>query len=229
MTVCVKVILLDIEGTTTPVDFVFGTLFPYARKRLQEMSAAEFDADDLLKIYAEFNQDGNPQKPAITEGPVPYLQWLMDQDRKSTALKSIQGKIWKTGYEDGSLKSTLFPDVVPAIKSWRADGKRICIYSSGSVLAQKLLFAHTEEGDLSSYIDGYFDTETGPKKETTSYRRIADILEVMPAEILFVSDSAEECKAAGSAGCLVRFSVRPGNKVVPSEFVAVHNFQEISL
>lgn len=224
-----KVILLDIEGTTTPVDFVYGTLFPYARKMLQSKTAAEFDSDDLLRVYAEFNDDTDAAKPSGAEGPVAYLLWLMDCDRKSTALKSIQGKIWKAGYEDGSLKSMLFPDVVPAIRSWRADGKRVYIYSSGSVLAQRLLFAHTHEGDLTPLIDNYFDTEIGPKKELSSYARISDALQVTPSEILFVSDSAEECRAAHAAGCLVRFSVRPGNKAEQSEFQAIHSLQEIAI
>lgn len=222
-----QVILLDIEGTTTPVNFVYGTLFPYARKHLSEFLADNFSREDLVQLEMEYRQDTSSAKPAWQMPPVEYLYWLMDQDRKSPALKSIQGKIWKAGYEEGTLQGELFPDVVPAMRRWKAQGRRICIYSSGSVLAQKLIFRYSYEGDISGLIDSYFDTEVGPKKEAESYREIARRLHKAPEEILFVSDSAAECNAAAKAGCLVRYSVRPGNKVEAVSFEQITTFEGI--
>jgi enolase-phosphatase E1 len=222
-----QVILLDIEGTTTPVDFVYQTLFPYARKRLDKFASSRLDDADFKLLEVEYQNDSSPSKPTWAIPPLTYLYWLMDQDRKSPALKSIQGKIWKAGYEDGSLKGEVFPDVVPAIKRWKALGKRVCIYSSGSVLAQKLLFKYCQAGDISALIDGYFDTAVGPKKESHSYKEIAKRLGVLTSELLFISDSAAECAAAEKAGCLVRYSIRPGNNVEKVSFERVESFEEI--
>ena len=142
-----------------------------------------------------------------------YLLWLMDRDRKSTALKSLQGKIWKAGFESGELKGTLFADVPPALERWSKNAK-VAIYSSGSVEAQRLLFSHTTVGDLTSMISGYFDTRTGPKMESMSYAAIAAAIGVAPAEILFFSDVVRELDAAREAGCRTRLVIRPGNAPV---------------
>ncbi len=219
----VNAILLDIEGTTTPIDFVYQALFPYARRRLgdyltQHLSAADVQAD-LAGLRAERETDvGKGLDPpmwedgeGMLESAVAYLQWLMDRDRKSTPLKSLQGKIWEEGYRAGELKSIMFDDVPRALERWRGQNKRVCIYSSGSVLAQKLLFAHTSSGDLTGLIDGYFDTTIGAKNAAASYQRIAETLMVNPPEILFISDSAAELEAATSAGLQALHSVRPGN------------------
>ncbi len=224
-----QVILLDIEGTTTPIDFVYKTLFPYAKNRLDEFVSTGLDKSNLKLLENEYQNDNTPSKPEWNTPPTKYIHWLTVQDRKSPALKSIQGKIWKAGYENGSIKGELFPDVVPAIKRWKARGKRVCIYSSGSVLAQKLLFKYSKNGDISTLIDGYFDTEVGPKKESASYKEIAERLKLRPEEIVFISDSADECAAAEKAGCLVRYSVRPGNKVEPVTFERITSFEEITI
>ncbi len=224
----VNTILLDIEGTTTPIDFVHQVLFPYARHHLRDYLTRHFsDPDvqsDLASLRAEHAADAaqqfNPPAPTppawndgegLLESAVAYLHWLMDRDRKSTPLKSLQGKIWEEGYRAGELKSVVFEDVPRALERWRGRNRRVCIYSSGSVLAQKLLFAHTTAGDLSSLIDGYFDTTIGAKKEAASYRRIAEALRVSPAEIVFVSDVAAELNAANAAGLQTLLSVRPEN------------------
>ncbi len=222
-----QVILLDIEGTTTPIDFVYQTLFPYARQRLNEFVSAQFDPADLKQLETEYQSDSTPSKPNWQSPPIAYLIWLMDYDMKSPALKSIQGKIWKAGYEDGSLKGEVFPDVVPAMKSWKAQRKRVAIYSSGSVLAQKLLFKYSQHGDISNLINSYFDTEVGPKKEADSYFEIGKRMNVPTKEILFISDSAAECAAAKIAGCPVRYSVRPGNKAEEVLFEQIESFEEI--
>src|SRR5262249_19253547 len=159
-------------GTTTPIDYVYNVLFPYARAHARdflashlESGALESDIAGFLKEHSADASQGN-EPPVLLVGTgrvavdslVAYVHWLMDRDRKSTPLKSLQGRIWDEGYRSGELRSQVFEDVPRAFERWRKQGKQICIYSSGSVLAQKLLFAHTESGDLTGYIDGYFDT-----------------------------------------------------------------------
>jgi enolase-phosphatase E1 len=139
----------------------------------------------------------------------------MDRDRKSTALKSLQGRIWESGYRSGALRSHLYADVRPALERWRSEGKRVAIFSSGSVLAQRLLFAHTPEGDLTPMIDAFFDTTTGPKREAESYRRIAAALGMPPVGVLFVSDVAAELDAARAAGLKTALCVREGEAPPP--------------
>jgi enolase-phosphatase E1 len=216
----ISVVLLDIEGTTTPIDFVYEVLFPYARARAAEFLTSHRPdvAEDIEELLRENAEDAaldlNP--PAIRRGEVEelaaYVQWLMDQDRKTTALKSLQGKIWEAGYREGELHSQVFEDVPRAFRRWQKQERRICIYSSGSVLAQKLLFANTEAGDLTPFISGYFDTNIGPKKEAESYQRIVGALASQPSAIVFVSDVTAELEAAASAGLETRLCLRPGNR-----------------
>jgi enolase-phosphatase E1 len=139
-----------------------------------------------------------------------YVNWLMDRDRKSTALKSLQGKIWKEGFESGELKGTLFADVPDAMRRWAAHAQ-VAIYSSGSVEAQRLLFRYSIFGDLTRLISGYFDTRTGPKAASTSYAAIAAAMRVEPDEVLFFSDVVRELDAAREAGCQTRLVMREGN------------------
>ena len=214
--------LLDIEGTTTPVDFVFKTLFPYAREQLNAFLAANFDlpavrdAVGLLRAEHESDVGAGADLPAWQGDPVSveaYCRWLMDRDRKSTGLKALQGMIWQAGYESGKLKSVVYSDVVSAFARWKDLGKGICIYSSGSILAQKLLFAHTQAGDLTGVIDSYFDTTTGPKREVSSYQLIAKQMGVAPQEICFLSDVVEELDAASVAGFATFLVLRDGAKL----------------
>lgn len=139
-----------------------------------------------------------------------YVSWLMDRDRKSTALKALQGRIWEAGYRTGDLrgKGEVYPDVRPALSRWRKAGKVIAIFSSGSVQAQRNLFANTTAGDLSSFLSGYFDTTTGPKREARSYAKIAAALRRVPQEVLFISDVVEELDAARQAGLRTVWCVR---------------------
>jgi enolase-phosphatase E1 len=218
----VQAILLDIEGTTTPVAFVYEVLFPYTRNHVREFvqqnhRAGEVQADILaLKVEHRSDIEHRNEPPAWledsadaeVEAATQYVLWLMDQDRKSKALKSLQGKIWEGGYQRGSLKGDVYPDVVPAFKRWREQQRSIYIFSSGSVLAQKLLFAHTTEGDLTNYISGYFDTTVGAKTDARSYQAIAAETGSPATEILFVSDVIPELDAAGAAGMESALCVR---------------------
>jgi enolase-phosphatase E1 len=224
--------LLDIEGTVAPVDFVYQTLFPYARRRIPAFLARPFD-DELRaaieSLSIERQREAEVGVPADDAG---YLLWLMDRDRKSGPLKTMQGRIWQQGYESGDLVSELFPDVPGAFRRWTLAGNSIGIFSSGSILAQRLFFRYTRLGDLTPFIHVYFDTLTGPKRDPQSYRAIAVQLEASPDEIQFLSDTVEELDAAASAGMHTALTIRPGNRESPSEKAAAHtvirNFDEIA-
>jgi enolase-phosphatase E1 len=231
----VTVVLLDVEGTTTPMAFVYEVLFPYARARLAGYLRAHASEDDLRDVLAtlrvEWQEDArNAEKPpdwahADVPAAARYLEWLMERDRKSPALKRIQGEIWQEGFRSGELRSELFADVAPAFARWKDSGIAVSIYSSGSVLAQRLIFQ-----DLATFITAYFDTGVGPKRSPQSYRRIASEL-VRPAEeILFVSDVPEELNAALDAGMQILLAVRPGNRPVegPDSIDEIASFEEIT-
>jgi len=232
------VMLLDIEGTTTPISFVYETLFPYARTHLKQFLEEHACDEGLQRDMDELIQENRLEKssgvPLMSENGsfsqvYEYLIWLMNEDRKSPALKSIQGKIWEAGYASGQLKSIIFSDVPKAFERWHNEGRRIAIYSSGSMLAQRLLFQHGEFDDLTRWIDVYFDTTIGAKIEATSYRRIGLALGVDPGEILFLSDSPLELDAAAVAGLDVRLTVRPGNRPMPGSVrhLVVSSFDEL--
>src|SRR6266550_1383915 len=209
-----RAVLLDIEGTTTPISFVHEVLFPYARLHLSTYLQQHSDSPEVFADLACLRQE---HVADITAGQQPpplvdqYVYWLIDRDRKSPALKSLQGKIWQQGYDDGSLLAPVFEDVRPAMERWNGTGISVNIFSSGSVLAQKLLFAHTEAGDLTQFISKYFDTGVGSKTDVQSYRQIAAALELAATEVLFISDVVAELAAASGAGMQTRLCVRPGN------------------
>lgn len=241
-TIPIRAVLLDIEGTTTPIAFVHETLFPYARSEVRSYLEKHFESvetrEDLARLREEHESDisENLNPPALAVGSrdaeidftVAYVHWLIDRDRKSTALKSLQGKIWRQGYLEGTLRAPLFADVAPALELWYREGLRIGIFSSGSSLAQKLLFAHTEAGDVTRFIDNYFDTTIGLKTEVESYRRIAAALSLPAGEVLFISDIVGELDAANATGMQTLLSVRPGNTVQPGQgHKNIQSFDEI--
>src|ERR1044072_9239080 len=188
----VRAILLDIEGTTTPIAFVHEVLFSYARTHARDFLKANFDSAEVRADVALLREEQTLNENSLTDSIADYVEWLITRDSKSTGLKSLQGKIWQQGYLDGSLKSQVYADVPPALERWQAKSLSINIFSSGSVLAQQLLFAHTEAGDLTKFIDNYFDTNVGKKGEAESYRRIAEALKLRADEVLFISDVVAE-------------------------------------
>jgi len=215
-----KAILLDIEGTTTPIDFVHKTLFPFAKSRIAVYVRDHFDelSSEIDQLTDEHSSDADYSAKLSADSPesvAAYLKYLIDTDRKSTPLKSIQGKIWQRGYEAGELRAQVFDDVPQAFERWKAKGKLIAIYSSGSVLAQQLIFRYSSRGDLTPMIDRYFDTGVGGKRETESYRKIVAEIGIQPYEIAFVSDIVDELDAAESAGMKTALSIREGNAAVP--------------
>ncbi len=195
-----RVLLLDIEGTVCPLSYVKQTMFPFARARLEAWVRAHADEPVVRSISAD---------PAAAARQV--LAWS-DADEKVTALKTIQGRVWNEGFASGALVTPLYNDVVPAIDAWRQAGARVAIYSSGSVEAQRLLFAHCAVGDVTPKLSAYFDTTTGPKRASSSYQAIARALEVAPSEVLFCSDVEDEliaAREAGLAGCLIMRDAPP--------------------
>jgi enolase-phosphatase E1 len=210
----VRGILLDIEGTTTPIAFVYDVLFPFARLHFPEY-LKRADLTDLQREYDEDARKGlNP--PPWSPEPAAYIHWLMDQDRKSTALKRMQGEIWREGYEKANLHGEVFPDVPIALQRWQRENVDVRIFSSGSILAQRLLFSTTAAGDLTQFLRGYFDTTTGPKNDPASYRTIAKLFGISPSEMLFISDVTRELDAARHAAMQTLLCVRPGNHPQPA-------------
>jgi len=215
-------IILDIEGTTTSISFVYEVLFPYAREHCQEYLAAHWSSASLQTVIKQIREDARADQAAglavstipescTIEDVVKSVQSQMDLDRKNRGLKSLQGSIWVAGYESGEVKGHLFRDVAPALKRWNDAGIPVYIYSSGSVAAQKLLFGHSEAGDLLNLLSGHFDTEIGGKREAQSYTNIAKALNLAPSEIVFATDNVLEADAAFEAGMKVVVMDRPGN------------------
>jgi enolase-phosphatase E1 len=240
----VQALLLDIEGTTTPIAFVHEVLFGYARTHLrqhleQHATSAEYRAlfEQLHDEHAADRRAGAAvppwpgASPAVQLGAVAsYAEWLMDHDRKSTPLKTLQGRIWEEGYRRGELAGEVFADVPAALERWHAAGVAIGIFSSGSALAQQLLFRHSTAGDLSRLLRWFFDTTVGAKSDRQSYRRIATLMGLPAETVWFISDVISELDAARNAGMQTRLSVRPGNQPPPSSHghTVIHSFDELA-
>jgi enolase-phosphatase E1 len=232
----VLAIVLDIEGTTTPIEFVHNVLFSFARANLHAyLEHLPNDSDAVMLLRSEWQDEvARAETPPAWPGEsnamagASYVEWLMDRDRKSPGLKLLQGHIWEQGYRAGSLRGEVFPDVAPAFRRWRDDGVPVAIYSSGSQLAQRLLFGSTRDGDLTTLISRFFDTAVGAKTAAESYARIATELAVPADRLVFVSDVVAELDAARSTGCQALLCVRAGNpRQPPSAFQVIESFEEI--
>ncbi|ESW21464.1 hypothetical protein PHAVU_005G072900 [Phaseolus vulgaris] len=242
-----RCIVLDIEGTTTPISFVSEVLFPYARENVGKHLSLTYDTPDtkadieLLRsqVQSDLEQGiagavpippDDAGKEDVIAGIVANVDAMIKADRKITALKELQGHIWRTGYESNELEGIVFDDVPEALEKWHALGVKVYIYSSGSRLAQRLIFGKTNHGDLRKYLSGFFDTTVGNKRETRSYTEISESLGVdKPSDILFVTDVHQEATAAKAAGLEVIISIRPGNGPLPDNhgFKTIKSFSEI--
>ncbi|RMH90761.1 acireductone synthase [Lysobacter pythonis] len=191
-------ILTDIEGTTSSISFVKDVLFPHARRALPRFVREHGDEPDVRRWLDDVATGHGAMCDDATI--VETLQGWIDQDRKHTALKALQGMIWRAGYQNRDFTAHVYPDAVRKLREWHADGLPLAVYSSGSVPAQKLFFGHSDAGDLLPLFDAFFDTEMGHKREAASYRAIAARLGRAPGEILFLSDVVEELDAAREAG-----------------------------
>ncbi|RDZ28106.1 acireductone synthase [Lysobacter silvisoli] len=193
-----KAILTDIEGTTSSISFVKDVLFPYARRALPRYVAAHGREPAVRKwLDAVATENGGLCEDAMI---VEVLQGWIDEDRKHTALKALQGMVWADGYRNADFSAHIYPDAAPALRAWHAAGLPLYVYSSGSVPAQRLFFGHSDAGDLTPLFSGWFDTEMGGKREAGSYTRIAEAIGLAPADILFLTDVVEEADAAREAG-----------------------------
>jgi enolase-phosphatase E1 len=195
----IRAILTDIEGTTSSISFVKDVLFPYARERLPAFVVTHADKAEVQHWLHEAAREAGLVSASEQEVIELLIGWI-DSDRKSTSLKALQGMIWADGYKDADFRAHIYEDAARCLNKWAANGLRLYVYSSGSVPAQKLLFGHTDAGDLTAVFSGYFDTETGAKRESTSYGRIVTEIGLPANEILFLSDISEELDAARDAG-----------------------------
>jgi enolase-phosphatase E1 len=231
----VRAILLDIEGTTTTIDFVTKTLFPYASRKLElflRENAARAEIHGLMEELGarrDLDERNGLKPPSWNDDSeenrvcsvATYGQWLITRDSKCTPLKALQGKIWQQGYASGELHGEVYPDVPVAFERWKRQGKIICIYSSGSVLAQQLLFQTVATGDLTRYITAFFDTHVGAKGEAESYRKIAGVVSFEPRQFLFVSDATKEVEAARLAGMQALLCEREGSSNAAGRIASV--------
>ncbi|MBY4678938.1 acireductone synthase [Marinobacterium arenosum] len=223
----IKAILTDIEGTTTDIDFVHKVLFPYARTHLPDYLRNNRDDALVASILEDARAElGQPEADLETLIKA-FLQWIK-QDKKVTALKSLQGLIWVQGYDQGDFTGHLYEDAHRCLQQWHQQGIGLNIFSSGSVKAQKLLFGYSDFGDLTPLFSGYFDTTTGHKREAASYRSIADAIGVPAEQILFLSDVIEELDAAREAGMQTTLLARD-QLPADSDHPVVSSFDQISL
>jgi enolase-phosphatase E1 len=252
MSSAIRHVLLDIEGTTCPVTFVSEVLFPYAQAQLaaylqghageprlralqrellaswrQEPDAAACDLlrGECQRFGVERGEDDLP-----AEALLPYLQWLDRHDRKLTAWKDLQGLIWEEGYRSGAIQADLYPEVAATLRRWYGQGLVLSVYSSGSVAAQKLLYAHSRDGDLCPLFSHWFDTRIGAKNDPQSYLRILKVLDCDAEQVVFVSDALRELEAAAAVGLHCWFSDRPGNpQRRPGGFPVIAGLDQIQL
>ncbi|GAB7127740.1 acireductone synthase [Silvimonas sp. JCM 19000] len=203
----IRAVVTDIEGTTTPIDFVRDTLFPYARPRLGSWLRQHAASAEVRQIISQIDRE--TARAHTLEQAIAQLEAWSDADRKILPLKVLQGLIWAAGYADGSLVAPIYADVLPALQRWQQAGLTLAVYSSGSVPAQQLLFGHTDRGDLRGWFSHWFDTTSGGKLETASYRQIAAALALPPSAVLFLSDHAGEVAAAHGAGWQALLLARP--------------------
>jgi enolase-phosphatase E1 len=241
----IRGILLDIEGTTSSISFVYDVMFPFVREQLMQflernwnsatlnacldrlaLDIGHTDRQSWLGELSESESRSSNQQFQIQQA----VHRLMDADAKVTGLKQLQGLIWESGFKSGQLIGHLFEEVGQSIHAWASQGIDVRIYSSGSIAAQQLFFGHSDAGNLLPQIRGHYDTTLGGKQSPESYQKIATDIELLPEQILFISDVVAELSAAKTAGMQTLLSIRPGNKPVPPDhgFTSVTDFRLIS-
>ena len=222
----IQAIVTDIEGTTSSISFVHDVLFPYARKHIPDYVRQHANA--LQNILSDIATECGKESMTPDEAIQILLVW-MDEDRKITPLKALQGLIWAAGYDEGAFKGHVFAEVPGKLKQWAESGVSLYIYSSGSIVAQKQIFGFSQAGDLTPYFKGYFDTTTGGKKDAASYTKIAEAIGFPCSQILFLSDHPEELQAARTAGYRILGLNRPGNTFDLGDLPTVQSFDDIVL
>jgi enolase-phosphatase E1 len=228
-------ILLDVEGTTSSISFVYDVLFEHAKREVGSFLAVHRDDPGILDLAAAVTAAaGTPLEPSAiaadpTRAALAAIE-LMNRDVKDTALKALQGMLWRDGFASGEIVAHVFDDVPPALALWADSGLDVRIYSSGSIEAQQLFFGHTAAGNLRPLLRGHYDTTTGPKREPASYARIAADMGLEARTILFVSDVGAELDAARAAGMATALAIRPGNREAGGVFEhqPIASFAEIA-
>jgi enolase-phosphatase E1 len=225
----IKCILTDIEGTTTSVSFVYDTLFPYFRENIGELKnlTQNPDVQTAFRKTVELSKQLEGKTLRSVDEIIATLDRWSREDKKITPFKTVQGILWKKGYESGEIKAHVYADVPPALKAWSTNGLTLSVFSSGSVTAQQLIFGYSESGDLTPYFSNYFDTEMGGKRESETYSKIATELLFSAIEILFLSDIKEELEAAKEAGMQTVQLVRPGTVACWEKTIA--DFSELQI
>lgn len=222
----IQAIVTDIEGTTTALSFVHKVLFPYSRERLPDFLRRRVNDPEIQTqcdaVRAELNDPSADLETVIAT----LLEWIA-ADRKATPLKALQGMLWKEGFENKDYTGHVYPDVPEWLRAWHQRGLKLYVYSSGSVQAQQLLFSHTEFGDVSPLFSGFFDTRTGPKRESSSYQAIARATGHPADTLLFLSDVCAELDAARDAGLSTVLLVRPENPPTECAHPVAHDFVEV--
>jgi len=224
----IKAIVTDIEGTTSSISFVHDVLFPYARKQMRQFICQSVQDGKASTHINDVRMETGNLDMDLSQVADQLIQWI-DEDKKITPLKAIQGLIWEQGYQHGDFKGHIYKDAVEYLKKWHEAGILLYVYSSGSVQAQKLLFGYTEYGDLNYLFSGYFDTRTGAKVEVQSYRNIIEQLALAADEILFLSDIEKELDAARNAGMQTCWLVREGETDIQAGHHQVSVFSDIKL
>lgn len=223
----IAAIVTDIEGTTSSLAFVKDVLFPYARAHLAEFVRSHANEPAVREQLAAVGREAG-RALSDDQAVQQLLRWI-DEDKKITPLKALQGLIWEAGYRQGDFQGHVYDDAVQCLRAWKEQGLPLYVFSSGSVHAQKLLFKHTAFGDLTPLFSGYFDTNIGSKRETTAYRHIAAAAKLPPGEILFLSDIREELDAALAAGLKTYWLVRDGQMPKDSTHALARDFTQIEL
>ncbi|HEX7338906.1 MAG TPA: acireductone synthase [Rhodanobacteraceae bacterium] len=224
-----RAIITDIEGTTSSISFVKDVLFPYAREHLPTFVAAHADESDVRRWLDATAHEAGLAKDDLAAITATLVAWI-DADRKATPLKALQGMIWKAGYIGGAYRAHMYPEVADCLRAWRAQGIALYVYSSGSVVAQKLFFGYSEAGDLTPLVSGWFDTQTGPKREAASYAAIAKAIAQPPEQCLFLSDVTAELDAAAAVGMrTVQLCRPPTTCPTGSRHACVADFTQMAL
>ena len=223
----IRAILTDIEGTTSSLSFVKEVLFPYSRERMSPFLAEHAAEPEVARELEEVSRLTGSVL-SVPEATQQLIEWI-DLDRKATPLKALQGMIWASGYQNGDFHGHIYEDAARKLRAWEAQGLSLYVFSSGSVAAQKLLFAHTQYGDLTPLFSGYFDTRIGPKQEHASYSAITRQIGIPGENILFLSDIDGELDAAQKAGLKTVKLLRQGELPQKNLHVTVRNFDEIAI
>jgi enolase-phosphatase E1 len=225
----IKAIVTDIEGTTSSIEFVHKVLFPYAAKNLPEFIRTQRGVSEVESALESVAKNANIDIDDTEKLVAQLLRWIAD-DKKVTALKTIQGLIWDRGYRNGDYTAHIYPDALKKLAEWYQNGTTLYVYSSGSVHAQKLFFGFNDGGDLRYLFKDYFDTTTGPKRDANSYRSIQEAIGLPAEDILFVSDIVEEVDAAATSGMQTVWIQRePAKLLTHPQHQCVNNFSDIDV